>query len=178
MRQFQQLCFDDYVAGTSSVYSAAVLDTLLGRFDRLAVHVVADKVGGTSPRITVMLEHSADSRRWLEKNDIPIVSSVPLTAGTTNSTAGGDESSVASLRYVRLRINLEGTTPRARVRIFVCGRGKPVSEMRVLGESATEFPIPDFQDEAKARPRRSFFAAAPDLGARRRSLRQAPRRAP
>lgn len=123
MRLFQESCFDDFVVGALPTYSSTALDTILGRFDRLAVQLFASQVGGISPRITLWFEHSADGRRWAEKGSVPAISSEVIAPSTTNVFAGEDISGVPSLTFVRLRINLEGTAPRAVVRVFVCGRG-------------------------------------------------------
>lgn len=124
MRQLQVLCFNDYVMGATPVYSASTLDDVLGRYSTWVFQVVVTRVGGIAPRITMWLEHSADARLWKEKGGMPAVSSETISASTTNVFVGADVSGVPSLDYVRLKINLEGTGPRAMVSVWACARGK------------------------------------------------------
>lgn len=124
MRQLQVLCFNDYVLGATPVYSASTFNDVLGRYSTWVFQVVVTKVGGISPRITMWLEHSADARLWKEKGGMPTVSSETINANTTNVFVGADLSGIPSLDYVRLKINLEGTGPRAMVSVWACARGK------------------------------------------------------
>ncbi|MBI4703818.1 MAG: hypothetical protein HY744_22135 [Deltaproteobacteria bacterium] len=123
MRQFQQVVFDRYVNGTTTVYSDAAFNDLLGQFNQLSIQACCSEIAGTSPTLTVNVETSGDQQTWHSKfgSGSEPISGVSLTAAS-NTHWGKDTGSTPSLGAVRLTITLVGTSPAARIRIFACGR--------------------------------------------------------
>ena len=121
MRKLAILAFDDFIMNTTTVYTPQSLNDALGAFDKLTMQAVCDSITGTSPTITVQIEHSVDQRHWTAKNGTAEIAAVAISVAAPNSV-GGDTSSVGSLGYVRLAITLGGTSPTAHVKVWVTGR--------------------------------------------------------
>jgi hypothetical protein len=126
-RRFVELVFDDFVFGTSAVFTPIRYDLLLGSASRIALHLVADKATGTSPTVSVQAQHSTDGR-----NSSPLSAvggfEIPATALSTTSTTsltGAVDSSAGFLRRLRFQILLGGTNPGARIRLYAAGRDRP-----------------------------------------------------
>ncbi len=126
MRSSVDLVFDEFVSGTNPVYSSRLLDAVLGAYDRVSLQVVADQVGGVSPRITVTMETSLDGETFEAKSLRPEISAENLVAGRTNVFYGTDDASETALPYGRIEVRLEGTAPRARLKVWACGRDSTV----------------------------------------------------
>lgn len=124
MRRFTQLVFDDFVVGTGNVYTNPVHEDLLGSADRLAIQAVAAQFTGTSPTLTVQVEHSSDGRNYSSKNGTPEVNGMSLSGSATVTASGTESGANPSAKYVRLRIALGGTTPQAQVKVYVTGRDR------------------------------------------------------
>lgn len=122
MRTFVDVVFDDWIVGLTPVHSPSYFDTVLPRVSLLGFQAIVDNVGGIAPRITVLLQHSGDARNWADKGSVPPISSATITGGVTTALFGADDGSEPALQYVRVLIRLEGTNPRAHVRLWVCGR--------------------------------------------------------
>src|SRR5262249_47086027 len=118
------IAFDEIVAGTVATCTAYQIGDTLGRFDRLAFLVLADTVSGTSPTLTVAIEHSGDGRNFVAKNGTPEVNGVALSARQTNVVVGADTGATRSQGFVRLRVQLGGSSPQAHVRIMVTIRDR------------------------------------------------------
>lgn len=122
MRRLLLPAFDDVVTGTTPVYSDASLNEQLGRFDQLSIQIVADQVSGTTPTITVAIEHCNDGRNWIPKSGSS-VGPTPLATTSTNVLSLADSGTDPSMALVRLRVTLAGgTTAQAHVKIQVCSR--------------------------------------------------------
>ncbi len=125
MRRFVELCFDDFVVGTSSVYTSPEVELLLGTADRLALHAVVDQVTGTSPTLTVQVEHGSDGRNWASKTPgTPEINLQAISATSTTQLTGVEGGANPSHTRVRLRIALGGTSPQAHVKVYVTGRDR------------------------------------------------------
>jgi hypothetical protein len=127
MRLFNQCVFDSYVSSTNATYSDPQFDAMLGSAEKLVLQVIADQVSGTSPTITVRLEHSADRRSWGNKNSGNAEingSSLTSGSGSSQSVVGSDAGSTPGLGFSRLNIAMGGTTPGARLRVFATGRAE------------------------------------------------------
>ena len=124
MRVYVGKVFDDYVSGILPVYTPSYLDVPMGQYEQFAIQLVVDRVGGISPRINVLLQHSSDGRLWADKSDTPAIASANLTAGVTNAIVGSEASEAPSLAYARWLLRLEGTNPRGYVKLWVTGRGR------------------------------------------------------
>lgn len=125
-RRFVELVFDDFIFGTTPVFTPARFDEVLGSASRLAIHLVADKATGTSPTIAVQAQHTTDGR-----NVAPMSAGggfeIPATALSTSSTTtltGFVEYSAGPLRRVRLQLGLGGTNPGAHVKLYATGRDR------------------------------------------------------
>lgn len=142
MRQYVGLVFDDWVSGLGTVFSPSFLDTQLGEFEQLAIQVIATRVGGSSPRLNAMLQHSSNGRHWFDKSATPAIESANLTAAQTNVLVGADTSGVPTLAYARWMIRLEGTAPRAYVKLWVTARGKrPADAAEQASEPRSSPPV-------------------------------------
>jgi hypothetical protein len=85
------------------------------------MQAVADSLSGSSPTITVRIEHSVDQRNWQAKNATAEINALAVTA-TAPSVVGGDTSSLGSLGYVRLAITLPVAGTAGHVKVWVTGR--------------------------------------------------------
>jgi hypothetical protein len=126
MRLFNQLVFDGYVSGTANVYSDSAHDALLGLSDQISVAGYSAQVTGTTPTLTIQIEHSFDQRRWLNRNTTAEVNGVTLSTSqeTTFHGQDGDPTARPTLGFGRLRISVGGTTPAAQLRIWATGRDR------------------------------------------------------
>ena len=126
MRSFHVLAYDDVVAGTTAAYTPPHLDDLLGAVESLSFMVSASQATGTSPTLTVQVEQSPDEIRWENRNTTAEInaSSLSGTADNIKTANDGDPAGTTRLPYARLRIQLGGTTPQARVKLWVTGRGE------------------------------------------------------
>lgn len=121
MRKLAILAFDDFVMSTTTVYTTQALNETLGAFDKLTIQAVADQIAGTSPTVTVRIEHSGDQRNWVVKNGTAEINAFGITVATP-TTIGGDTSLVGSMGFVRLSLTLGGTSPTAHIKLWVTAR--------------------------------------------------------
>lgn len=121
MRTFNVEAFDEAISGTGTTwYSAAKLNSLLGSADSLAIQAWVTNASGTTPTITVQLEHSGDAENWLPVAGSPEIS----TAVSSNAVYYGSQVGFIPmlLGYVRLRVSMGGTSPGCRLKLHVTGR--------------------------------------------------------
>ena len=121
MRNFVVKAFDDYVVGTTNVYTPTSLGELFGSADRLCCVAYAHTATGTSPSVTMQFEHSFDGTRWLNQNASPEVSGWAPTGGSASFMTFWS-TKIPTLNFVRLRIALAGTSPSVPLEIWICGR--------------------------------------------------------
>ena len=121
MRNFVVKAFENYVVGTSNVYTPTSVAELLGSADRLCCTAVVYRILGTTPRLTIQFEHSFDGTRWLNQNTTPELNAFEALGGIGN-IALFSSTRIPTLNYVRLRIALTGTTPSANLAVWICGR--------------------------------------------------------
>ncbi|MBL9028531.1 MAG: hypothetical protein JNL21_40440 [Myxococcales bacterium] len=124
MKQFCEQVFEDFIVGTAVVFTSPVFEERMGLSDRLAIQVVADQVTGTTPSLTVQVEHGSDGRNWAAKNGSAEINAATLSATITNNLTGVEPGTNPSHGRVRLRIALAGTNPQANVKIYVTGRDR------------------------------------------------------
>lgn len=127
MRLFNILAFDEVITGTSKTwYSPSELNEALGQAETLAIHAFTTTVSGTSPTVTLRVEHSADGQDW-------------SASAVGSATAITEQGSIFlpfagyQTRYARLGAALAGTSPQCRLRLYVTGRaavGAPVEMTR------------------------------------------------
>jgi hypothetical protein len=119
------LVFDDRLTSTVAAYTSSDFVYLLGTFSRMRIQVLASDVSGTSPTLTVQLEHSADERNFVSVNTTPEISASGLTVGSvTNVVSTSTLGTRAQHHAARLRVQLGGTSPQANLKIWVTMRGK------------------------------------------------------
>jgi hypothetical protein len=130
MRTFHVAVFDDAIEGTTAVYTSPIHDAMLGLSDSLSIYGVATQTTGTTPTITVQVEDGPDERRWRSRNGTAEVNAVSLSTTAETAFTGNDGSPLGATRlgFVRLRIQLGGTSPVARVKIWVTGRGEQTTD--------------------------------------------------
>jgi hypothetical protein len=115
--------FDEYLpvtalSASSAVTTSSKLNSTLGQYDQCSFQIVADSLVVTPLTVTVMLQHSADGRNWLDRSSV--VLSIPLAVSP--ATGGSDQKTLADagntplLGYVRLAFWL-GTAATAHVRV-------------------------------------------------------------
>jgi hypothetical protein len=122
-RKLLILSFDDFVVGTGAVYSAVQHNGTLGQFDKLALQAVVDSVTGSGGlACTVQVEHSSDQRNWSNKSGTAEINAGSISTTATTSLSGYETGANPSHGFVRLRVQLGGTTPSGHVRVWVCAR--------------------------------------------------------
>jgi hypothetical protein len=109
MRFFSDTIFDEYIPNTAlsaagGVFTSSKLNATLGQYDQCSFQIVADN-SSLNPGplgVTVVLQHSADGRNWLDRNSISI--SIPLNGAV--SQVFSDSGTTPLLGFVRLSIYL------------------------------------------------------------------------
>jgi hypothetical protein len=69
MRNGQILVFDDMISSSTTAYTSASLYDRLGGHDEIAIIAVIDNVSTSSVGFDLFIEHSCDTRNWLQRND-------------------------------------------------------------------------------------------------------------
>ena len=94
------LAFDDFIYGTSAVYSSSFLDGPLAELESYSIQATVDTFSQNT--LTIQLETSADGRHWMPKNPgVPEIS-VSFGAGATVSSFGEDVGAWPALALVCL----------------------------------------------------------------------------
>jgi hypothetical protein len=122
MLLFHREVFDEVITGTSTTwYSSAEHNALIGAADDLVVFAVATDVAGTTT-LKVYVDTSGDNEHWYE----PGTEKINATISDPNDSekAGSVRLGVDALAaFARLRINLSGSGgPACRVKLTVTGR--------------------------------------------------------
>lgn len=90
MRNGQLLVFDEMITTSVTAYTSSAHYDRLGSHDELAIVVVIDNVSTTGVGFDLFIEHSCDTRNWIQRNDTSQISPPPGAAGygdiTFNST--------------------------------------------------------------------------------------------
>lgn len=122
-RQFNIKVFDGVIMGNAANYTLPEFNQPLGAGDRIVIQAVADQVTGTSPTITVQVEHGGDQRNWANKNGTAEINAAALSTTAVTSAVGYEPGANPTLGNVRFRIQLGGTgTLTARVVVHATGR--------------------------------------------------------
>ena len=120
--EFNQAFFEQFVHGGPQ-YSDVTGWELLGSADKFLFEARTAQATGTSPTLTVILEHSNDGVNWTTKST-PI-NAASLTADENELNWGNDSGSTPMSRYGRLNVQIGGTSsPGAHVMIIVTGRSE------------------------------------------------------
>src|SRR4051812_44198546 len=128
MRVFHSLVFDENIEATTNIYTDASWNAQLGLPDKLTIFALTDTVSGTSPTLSVQIEEGPDQVHWQSKlgtaTTTAEIFSTALSAAANTVAVGRDAGAVPSAAFIRLRIALGGTSPKAHVRVWVTGRGE------------------------------------------------------
>jgi hypothetical protein len=122
MRIQNDLVYEGIIDGTTSVYMDPKWQDRLGVPDRLVLFVVADGASGTSPTLLVQLEESADQLNWVNCQGTAEIPATSISTSATTVLVGHLGTAFPIPAFIRARIQLGGTSPRARVRLWVTGR--------------------------------------------------------
>lgn len=114
------LVFDQVLEGATVAYSDPQWAPQLTDPDALTIGFIADNCSGTSVALTISLETSPNKVDWVGsfKDEGLIIYNEPSTTSVTTAEVTVTQEAF----YQRLRVNLSGNSPRARVRIFAFGR--------------------------------------------------------
>lgn len=126
MRVFHSLVYDENIESTVNQYIDAAWNSQLGLPDKLTIFAITDTVTGTSPTLTVQIEESPDQVHWLSKAGTAEINATTLSTSTNTIAVGRDPGTTPSAAFIRLRIQLGGTTPKSHVRVWVTGRGEQI----------------------------------------------------
>lgn len=124
MRIFHELAVDEVLGDAN--YAKFQWEAVMGNVETLRIVVVAESVSGTNPTFSLSMYESPDLSSDMNLMTT-LVNAAPLMPGQANvmavSVSNADSFMPASYAY-RLYFALGGTSPSARVRIWVTGRGK------------------------------------------------------
>ncbi len=118
---YNELVLDETMAGTTQTWkSSASSNDRLGLSDMAYIMAVAENVTGTT-NVVITGEHSADGQNWKSWGTVlsqsPVVSGVPYVG-----TFGGSSSQL--LHYARLSVQLTGSSPQCRLKVYATGRSQ------------------------------------------------------
>jgi hypothetical protein len=123
MRAFVRLAFNDYIEGTTSVYTSTDDSEIFGRAEQLALFAVVDAVSSGGQRFSAQLEHSTDARNWSNKGGSAEINAVNLSTTGTTTGSGYDNGTTPSHCFVRARLFLTSSGS-AHVKLWITGRVK------------------------------------------------------
>lgn len=112
------VAFDDVVHGTAPAYSSSLLDALLGESEWCGVQVIVQALTDVGS-FTARIETCGDGRAWLPKNGTADVSQGSLAQGAQAVLYGYDVAGFAAPGLARIRVELGGAAPSARVKVYV-----------------------------------------------------------
>jgi hypothetical protein len=163
MRLFNALIFDETLEGAGDTYCSFAWSLLLARAEAMRFTAIADTVSGTATLTTILLAGVGDMSAFDELEFARPWDSAPLSSGTvlSGSFSPADLGYPPS-RYVMVLMRLAGTTPKAHVRLWVCGRGPQLLEQ--MPASAVTFAAQyqaarALDDENKPLPKKRLVKA-------------------
>lgn len=122
MRAFSKDVFDEIISGTGNTwYTPGSFNDLLGSVDFLGIFAATTNVSGTTPTLTVQVQHSPDGQNWVSVSGTPEISAT-LIASNTGYYGSDNGISPVLASFVRLQITLGGTSPQCRLKVSVTGR--------------------------------------------------------
>lgn len=122
MLLFCQKVYDRKLSGIESDYIGPEWYELLATATTYFCSLRTTQGSGTSPKVTVYLEHSNDTVNWEVKSTLFFKQIVPSDG--INVFYANDSSGITGA-FARLQIQLSGTDPAGHVAIHLCGRGRP-----------------------------------------------------
>jgi hypothetical protein len=121
VREFTVEAFDEIISGTTSAwYTPAQFNDQLGSVDGLTLHAVTTDVTGSFPTLTCGVETSANGMDWIAYGSTPAINGVSIASGDVKEGVHGFMSFF--LRFVRVKITLQGSSPKCRLRLHITGR--------------------------------------------------------
>lgn len=106
MIRHHALVFDDYISGSTPVYTGVPHMRALAGGDQIGLHAVLDNAGAACS-VTVAIEHSTDGMNWSQKNTTAEISAVAVSTSSVTSVYGGETfPALQSLEFVRLQITI------------------------------------------------------------------------
>lgn len=123
-RRSHRLLFAERIEGTDSVYTPDVLAHCTGDSDKLALSVFTESASGTggspgtNPGLVVQAEESPNGRAWTSVHGSPEMS-IPADPGTLSI---GAVTNIPTSALLRFRLQLSGTNPAAKIRLWVTER--------------------------------------------------------
>lgn len=147
MLTFHELVFDDIITGTGTTWYTASGDLAqrIGKADALVFQACTSFVSGTSPSLTVTVQHSPEGEDGTWKNaDTSTYSGTVTNGGAVSGSSGLFFPNL--LGFIRLGFFLTGTSPQCRVKLFVTGRSWGSSSP---GDGQTQQPLRAVKNGAK-----------------------------
>lgn len=118
---FNIKAFEQGVSGTTAVYTAPELYAKLAQADKLMIQCRASQTVGTSPTISVDVEHSCDGVGWQQRTSPISAKSIPI--GAVTYEYGEDTGAKVGGSKARLKITIGGSSnPGGYIEIWVTGR--------------------------------------------------------
>ena len=117
--------FDETISGTSTLwYTPASTYDVLGRGDLFAFGATVYNVTGVTPTLTVQVEHSADGQNWTNRVTSPEIGPTNIANASNTMQVGAiDGWQPVMLHFVRLRMQLGGTSRQRRLKLTATTRG-------------------------------------------------------
>jgi len=109
------------ITGTATHYSSPMLNSQLAQADKFFVTARVQQVSGTSPQLSVVLQHSSDGENWTDK--ATPINQASISSDNTYSGSDLGTSAVAGC-FMRVAITLSGSSPSAAVDVRVTGRSE------------------------------------------------------
>lgn len=109
-------------ATADAVYTPSELNARLGQADKFFFSARVAQGSGSSPTLTVLMEHSNDNVNWKTKSTPINAQSISGASSGVVTLTGEDTGSSVCGAFVRFLIGLGGTTPSANVQVWVTGR--------------------------------------------------------
>jgi hypothetical protein len=92
--------------------------------EELSIFGVAVALSGTAPTLSVQIEESPNQIHWRNKGGSPEINAAALSLTTFTNVQGRDNGSAPASGFVRLRIQVGGTTPRVQLKLWVAVRAE------------------------------------------------------
>lgn len=119
-RKFNRLVFSERIEGSNPSYTSHDACAWLANADKLSFMATAEEVSGTGPTWTVQMQESPNGRAWAD---------VPGATWGTSAVSNGSINGMSFFDgflpvsgFIRFRIQLGGTSPAAKIRLWVTGR--------------------------------------------------------
>lgn len=130
MRIFHELVVDDYLTGNpgpANNLSSLQWSAVMGNIDVFRIFVVADRVSGTSPTLTVAFAELPSFQIQFNVDFATLLNAVPLVAGQANvfsAAVSATDPGMPASYALPIVYGIGGTSPSAHVKIWVTGRGR------------------------------------------------------